>query len=67
MSNIIITQTAVTCDFIIYPMSDNSVAFQIYPSSPATHYDKVDEEKGSPNDDTDYVFCNMIPPAILDM
>lgn len=48
-------------------MSDNSVAFQIFPTSPSTHFSKVDDIQTTPNDDTDYVYCNTTAPAILDM
>lgn len=49
-------------------MGDNSVQLQIYPTSPATHFDKVDETYLSANDDTDYVFASTgSVPAILDM
>lgn len=49
-------------------MSDSAVALQIFPTSPATHFDKVDDLPSSPNDDTDYVFASTgSVPAILDM
>ena len=67
MSNIVFSQTPVSYNLFLYPTGDNAVALQIFPTSPVTHFDKVDEAVTSPNDDTDYVFCNTIPPAILDM
>jgi len=39
------------------PSSDSTIVeCLIYPTTPTTHFDKVDEE--TPNDDTDYVYAN---------
>ena len=67
MSNIIFEQAPTSYNLIIYPNGDSSVALQRYPTSPATNYDKVDDVSTVPNDDVDYVYCNTIPPSILDM
>lgn len=66
MSNIVLSQTPLSFNCFIYPESDGTCALQIFPTSPTTHFDKVDDPRASPNDDTDYVFCNTAPPAILD-
>ena len=68
MSSIILSQSPVSYNLFLYPMSDSTVALQIFPTSPATHFDKVDDLPSSPNDDTDYVFASTgSVPAILDM
>lgn len=62
MSNIVLTQSPTSFNLFIYPLSDSSVAQSIYPTSPSTHFDKVDEDKLSPNDDDDYVYT--VSPTI---
>ncbi len=66
MSNIIFSQTPSTYDCIVYPDGDSSTGLSIYPVSPTTHFDKVDDLSTAPNDDTDYVFSNS-PTTALDM
>jgi len=67
MSNIVFVQSPVSYNLFISPESDSAAALQIYPTSPATHFDKVDDPATMPNDDTDYVFGNAMPPSLLDM
>jgi len=55
----IISGYTTTIGDILYPESDNSTAIpNINPGSPVTHFDKVDDSKNSPDDDTTYVKSN---------
>jgi hypothetical protein len=68
MSNIVLSQSPTATNCILYPLSDNTTALQIFPLSPATHWDKVDDTINIPNDDTDYVFASTNSvPAIVDI
>jgi len=46
-------------ELYIYPTSDNSVAMQyVYPTSPTTHWDKVDDAWDSPDEDSTYIWAD---------
>jgi len=66
MSNIILTQTPTATTAFLYPNGDNTTGMSIYPTSPSTHYDKVDEPWTAPDDDAGYVYCAS-PSTLLDL
>lgn len=44
--------------YCLYPASDSSVMFSIFPTTPTTHFDKVDENP--PDGDTTYIYSNTV-------
>lgn len=52
-----VSSTLASCSVAnLLPTSDVSVALSIYPTTPSTHYDKVDDPVGTPDDDSTYVY-----------